>query len=76
MLAFLSLQLLLLSAVGFGQDEEDVCSLPLESGPCMAYFKVWGFNSATGQCENFVYGGCGGNGNRFDEKEECERVCI
>ncbi|KAL5968553.1 WAP Kazal immunoglobulin Kunitz and NTR domain-containing protein 2 [Taenia solium] len=55
---------------------ENVCSLPLRTGHCRARFWVWGFNSATGQCERFIYGGCGGNRNRFEEKVDCQRACV
>ncbi|CDS43593.1 WAP kazal immunoglobulin kunitz and NTR [Echinococcus multilocularis] len=66
------------NAVGYGFDsgEEDVCNLPMRTGPCLAYFRVWGYNRALDQCESFIYGGCGGNANRFEEKKECERTCV
>lgn len=35
----------------------------------------YSYNQATDQCEIFIYGGCGGNANNFDIKEECERMC-
>ena len=28
-----------------------------------------------GRCEEFVYGGCNGNENRFRSREECEYIC-
>ncbi|XP_052769423.1 papilin-like [Mya arenaria] len=56
-----------------------LCDLPILAGDppviCLAYFPKYGFNSATCQCEKFIYGGCGGNGNRFDTIEECESKC-
>ena len=53
-----------------------VCSLPSDPGPCKAYFPRWAFNKIAGQCEQFVYGGCYGNGNRFESRTECERTCV
>merc|ERR1712117_798296 len=55
------------------------CALPADSGDtaqCRGNFKRWMYNEATGACEPFVYGGCGGNGNRFMCKEMCERHCV
>nr|CDS30845.1 Papilin [Hymenolepis microstoma] len=57
-------------------EEENVCKLPLETGPCRGSYIKWGMNSRSGQCESFVYGGCGGNANNFDTEEECELFCI
>ncbi|KAA3671753.1 uncharacterized protein DEA37_0003862 [Paragonimus westermani] len=51
------------------------CLLPPESGPCMGYFMRYAYDARSGQCVKFVYGGCQGNGNRFDSKEECEDQC-
>ena len=53
----------------------DICDLPAEPGPCYAYNEVWHFNSQTGRCEIFVFGGCQGNENRFDTEQECEKAC-
>jgi hypothetical protein len=52
-----------------------VCSLPLASGQCDAYFPSFGFSTADGNCQPFVYGGCGGNDNRFSTLAECEAKC-
>ncbi|XP_064644029.1 kunitz-type serine protease inhibitor kunitoxin-Phi1-like [Lineus longissimus] len=54
----------------------NTCRLPLEPGPCSEGFQVWGFNSKQGQCEQFTYGGCQGNGNRFESIRECENRCL
>ena len=47
----------------------DICSLPQKPGPnelsCRAYIPRYFYNSRTGRCEFFVYGGCNGNANRF-----------
>ncbi|XP_037810801.1 male accessory gland serine protease inhibitor-like [Lucilia sericata] len=42
---------------------------------CHAYFPSWSYNSATNECVEFVFGGCGGNDNRFDTLEGCEAMC-
>ncbi|KAH3692856.1 BPTI/Kunitz domain-containing protein-like [Dreissena polymorpha] len=51
-----------------------VCSLQQDSGPCFAYIPRW--YHVYGVCQEFVYGGCGGNRNNFQTRAECERKCI
>lgn len=53
----------------------DVCGLPFEVGPCDAAFQVWAFVPTLGACFPHTWGGCGGNGNRFNTRAECEAVC-
>ncbi|XP_021914576.1 papilin isoform X2 [Zootermopsis nevadensis] len=55
---------------------QDVCNVPYETGPCRGYFQKWYYNPTAGGCQEFVYGGCGGNGNRFSSLEECETICL
>lgn len=43
---------------------------------CMAFFPSWSFDKKDGACKRFIYGGCGGNSNRFSTKEECEKKCL
>ena len=45
------------------------------SGPCRAAKRRFHFNPASGQCEQFTYGGCPGNANRFLRQESCEAAC-
>jgi hypothetical protein len=51
----------------------DVCSMPFETGPCDAAIPVWAF--LDGGCVQRIYGGCEGNGNRFNSLEECLGMC-
>ena len=53
----------------------DKCKLPKINGNCEAYAKVWHFNYTTKKCEQFVYGGCGGNANNFPTSEKCYSEC-
>ena len=52
-----------------------VCLLNKDPGPCQAFFKNWYFDAASEECVEFVYGGCGGNNNRFATKDECKNTC-
>jgi hypothetical protein len=52
-----------------------MCSLASEPGPCKAALPRWSYRPATGECERFVYGGCGGNANNFETREACLRSC-
>ena len=53
----------------------DICTLPVVPGPCRGAFPRWFFNSSTGQCEEFVYGGCEGNANNFETEGACANAC-
>lgn len=51
------------------------CTSNSDQGPCEALMPRWYFNVTTETCEEFFYGGCRGNGNRYLTKEECQRTC-
>lgn len=51
------------------------CTLPKVEGPCEGYYPKWYYDSERKQCGQFIYGGCLGNNNNFDTREECQQVC-
>merc|ERR1712002_1323695 len=57
------------------------CEQPLSTSSatgmsCLAYFERFYFDKLSGECKQFIYGGCFGNANNFDTKEECEKACV
>ncbi|XP_026995195.1 boophilin-H2 [Tachysurus fulvidraco] len=52
-----------------------VCNLKMEPGSCFARQAMYYYDSQEKACRMFLYGGCQGNGNRFDTKEDCEKMC-
>ena len=60
---------------GRPNNKPKLCSLPKKSGPCEAAFPMWYHNKKSGSCQKFIFGGCQGNKNSFDTREECEEVC-
>lgn len=57
------------------EDAKEVCMMENEPGPCNSRFDRWYFDSTSGQCSRFVYGGCKGNRNNFMSREECLNQC-
>ncbi|KAH8350582.1 hypothetical protein KR067_009689, partial [Drosophila pandora] len=59
----------------------DICGLPHSANGdgrmiCLAYIPRWTYDSSNNKCISFVYGGCGGNENRFESRKECEEKCL
>lgn len=53
----------------------DRCSQAVDIGPCDSVVPSWFYNSTSGECEMFNYGGCEGNENRFETERECQAEC-
>ncbi|RWS27622.1 papilin-like protein, partial [Leptotrombidium deliense] len=56
--------------------QQDTCSLEKSEGTCERYTLMWYFNKEKKRCEQFYYGGCDGNDNRFDSRNKCEERCL
>ncbi|CAG7824316.1 unnamed protein product [Allacma fusca] len=52
------------------------CFLPKKVGPCRALIPAFYFDKSLGACKFFSYGGCQGNANNFDTREDCEELCV
>lgn len=52
------------------------CDVMYNIGFCKQSLLKWGYNKTAGKCETFLYAGCGGNANNFDNKEDCDSSCV
>ncbi|CAF0952408.1 unnamed protein product [Rotaria sordida] len=52
-----------------------ICQLRPDPGLCYASIEQYYFNTQLRSCQIFIWGGCGGNQNRFSSQDECERIC-
>lgn len=54
----------------------DVCFEPKDEGSCSATpVPRWFFSPEKNKCEEFIFGGCGGNQNNFETEKICNTVC-
>ncbi|KAJ8036116.1 WAP, Kazal, immunoglobulin, Kunitz and NTR domain-containing protein 2 [Holothuria leucospilota] len=51
------------------------CNQNIDQGFCNANISRWGFNDFTGRCQEFTFGGCGGNTNSFTSERDCVETC-
>ncbi|XP_062968398.1 kunitz-type protease inhibitor 2 [Cynocephalus volans] len=69
---------LLLSGAAAADGEpgiHDFCRVSKVVGRCRASILRWWYNVTDGSCQQFVYGGCEGNDNNYQSKEECLEKC-
>ncbi|KAL1475549.1 hypothetical protein MTO96_037209, partial [Rhipicephalus appendiculatus] len=52
------------------------CMLPPEKGYCRAFMPNYFFDYKDQLCKIFIYGGCGGNDNKFQDEKKCQEVCL
>ncbi|KAL4231775.1 hypothetical protein ACF0H5_009351 [Mactra antiquata] len=58
------------------QRQAPECRLPRRSGNCIQTLARYYYNTDTGDCETFLYSGCGGNLNNFKTLDECNGRCV
>ncbi|KAM4609325.1 tissue factor pathway inhibitor a [Polymixia lowei] len=54
----------------------ELCAMKEQAGPCKAIKDRFFFDIDAGRCQQFEYGGCGGNANNFETLEACEETCV
>jgi len=58
-------------------ENSNPCNLGNDRGKVCGEYKVkWYYNPAEKKCRRFWFGGCGGNRNRFDSREDCQQRCM
>lgn len=68
--------IILLAILGAAMAQRNgFCRLPADEGICRAHIPRFYFDTQTGKCTPFFYGGCEGNENNFETIEECEKAC-
>ncbi|XP_078084667.1 carboxypeptidase inhibitor SmCI-like [Mustelus asterias] len=53
----------------------EICTLKADAGRCKGLNRRYFYNLFTQKCEEFNYGGCGGNENKFESKKQCLAKC-
>lgn len=56
-------------------EQKERCTEPPLTGHCRDSLSRWYYNPIKESCFRFNYGGCQGNGNRFDTQEACMKSC-
>ena len=60
---------------GPAPDDTNICLLPAEGGRCRDRLVRYYYDRDSGACRDFVYTGCEGNGNNFEDEQTCNARC-
>lgn len=55
--------------------QSDICHLKPEKGNGHEYLEQYYYDPVQNMCKMFIFSGQGGNENRFERREQCERQC-
>lgn len=53
----------------------DYCMMPPDRGNCTEVLYKYYFSPEYTHCPMFVWSGCEGNDNRFDDRHSCMQIC-
>ncbi|XP_036616385.1 collagen alpha-4(VI) chain-like [Trichosurus vulpecula] len=62
--------------IGDETTDPDPCFMVKDAGLCHDYVLKWYYHRDQHTCQKFWFGGCGGNQNRFETRQECESRCV
>lgn len=53
-----------------------ICLQEPDQGSCKLFRTRFYYSRKTHTCQQFSYGGCGGNGNNFLNEKDCKTLCV
>uniref|UniRef100_A0A2H1VXC2 SFRICE_017519 n=1 Tax=Spodoptera frugiperda TaxID=7108 RepID=A0A2H1VXC2_SPOFR len=52
------------------------CLDPIDPGMCFAAYPRYAYDKSSGDCVEFIFGGCKANRNNFSSMDDCRATCV